>query len=242
MRWILMLFLSATAADTWASTAPGTQKKYDDGDYNAAAAAYAAQLKGQPLNASLHYNLGNALIKAGRLGPAIASYQRAFDILPRDSDIRYNLDFALKRAGEELIPPGVPPVLFSIFYLLSRRELAGLHWLACWTALLSASVYLLRKRYGNRLAAALALWAFFGGWWLARRSLEPARHGVIIRPTAEIRSGPGEKFNVSFTAPEGRRVEILSQNGDWLEIGILKEGAKGWLAGDAVEQIGQETP
>ena len=63
------------------------------------------------------------------------------------------------------------------------------------------------------------------------------RHGVIISESAEIRSGPGENFNVSFTAPEGRRVQILSVNDDWLEIGVLKEGAKGWIPAACVEVI-----
>ena len=236
MSWlILSLFLGCSAS--FGQPGAETQKKYDGGDYNGAAGDYSLQIQKQPLNASLHYNLGNAELRAGRLGLAIASYQRAFDILPRDSDIRYNLNFALKRAGEELVAPGVPPPLFTIFYLMSERELAGLHWLACWAVLLLASFFLVRRQRGGLVLTSLILWACFGGWWLARSSLEPSERGVIIRPTAEIRSGPGQNFSVGFTAPEGRRVHILSQSADWLEIGILREGAKGWLPVDAVERI-----
>lgn len=215
---------------------------YDAGNFPAAAAAFAKAAEREPRLAARHYNLGNALFKTGRLGPAIAAYQRAFDLMPRDEDIRFNLDFALRRAGEELIPPGVPPLMFRVFYLLSERELSGLHWLMAWASLLLASLWLLgprerRKTLTAWTAAAAASWLFFGGWWLARRGLEPGQRGVIVRPTAELRSGPGEGFSVSFTAPEGRRVRILSENGKWLEIGTLKEGAKGWLESEAVEEI-----
>lgn len=216
-------------------------KRYDAGDYRGAAALYEELISAQPRDAGLRYNLGNALFKEGKVGRAIAQYQRAFDIKPRDADIRYNFEFALKKAGEELVPPGVPPALFAVFYLFSERELAGIHWLACWAALLLAGVYLLKEPLRPALSswclAALASWGLAGGWWLARRGLDPVEGGVIVSSTAEIRSGPGEKFNVSFTAPEGRRVQILSENGDWLEIGVLKEGAKGWLAAQSVEKL-----
>lgn len=225
-------------------------KRYDAGDYRGAAAAYLELSRDQPGNPALHYNLANAHFKAGELGRAIAQYQRAFDLRPRDADTRHNFEFALKRAGEELVPPGVPPALFSVFYLLSERELAGLQWLGCWAVLILASLLLARKpsleeqeesaprgalySWGK---AALLFWLVTGSWWLARKSLEPARPGVIVSATAEIRNGPGDNFNVSFTAPEGRRVQILSENAEWLEIGVLKEGAKGWLRADSVEKI-----
>ena len=238
----LSLWLAGPAAAQTAGSLPAEgQRKYDASDYSGSVTAFAKAVERAPRAAELHYDLGNALFKAGRLGPAIASYQRAFDIRPRDGDIRYNLNFALKRAGEELRPEGVPPALFQVFYLFSERELAGLHWLGCWLTLLFACVCLLKPETREDLfvflAAAALCWGAAGAWWGSRRSLEPELRGVIVRPAAEIRSGPGEKFGVTFTAPEGRRVEILSESAGWLEIGVLKEGARGWLPGDSVEKI-----
>ncbi len=246
--WLIVAWLSTQGLAWSQATAVSAsiladegQKKYDSQDYNGAATLFSKAALLEPRNAGIRYNLGSALFKAGHLGGAIASFERAFDLRPRDGDIRYNLNFALKRAGEELRPEGVPPALFYLFTLLSERELAGLHWLGCWAALLLASIAILkpekRENLWTALAAAAIFWAGAGAWWGARRGLTPAERGVIVRSTAEIRSGPGEKFSVSFTAPEGRRVEIISETAGWLEIGTLKEGAKGWLPQDAVEKI-----
>lgn len=241
MRLPLLCLLLALPLAARAQSPSEAQAKYDKGDYTGAAGAYEKLVEAQPREPAWRYDLGNALFKAGKLGPAIASYQRAHDLAPRDADARFNLEFALKRAGEELVPPGVPPLVYSAFHLLGDAELAGAHWLFCWAALLLGCVWLLRpsSREGltSWLAGACALWLAFGGWWGLRRALEPARRGVIVAATAELRSGPGDGFGVAFTAPEGRRVEVLGEESGWLEIGLAKEGAKGWVKAAAVERL-----
>lgn len=242
MALILSLWLAAGLAAAGAAPEPGqAQKAYDAGDYARAAAAFEALAARAPDDPALHFDLGNALYKAGRTGRAIAAYQRAYDLAPRDPDIRQNLDFALKRAGEELVPSGLPPLLHHLFHLLSSGELAGLHWLTCWAALLLGGLCLLRPPWREALRgpayAALALWLALALWWAARLAATPARRGVIISPSAELRSGPGVNFSVGFTAPEGRRLEILSERPGWLEVGVLKEGAKGWIEAGAVERL-----
>ncbi len=234
--WVLgaLAVLAGAAPD-----APLTS--YDAGDYRRATAGFEALVSRTPDDASARYNLGNSLFKEGKLGRAVAQYQRAFDLRPRDSDIRFNLAFALRRAGESLHPPGVPAPVFAAFYLLSEYELAGLHWLGAWLALLLASLWVLREESRPRvlpwLLAAAAGWLACGSWWGTRHMLEPDQRGVVVKPTAEIRSGPGENFGVSFTAPEGRRVEVLAESGAWLEIGLTQEGVKGWVPADAVERL-----
>jgi tetratricopeptide (TPR) repeat protein len=217
------------------------QRLYDLGDFQAAADWYLQAVRSDPRDASLHYDLGNSLFKSGKTGRAIAAYARAFDIRPRDADIRQNLDYALRRAGEELMPAGVPPLLFLAFHLFSERELAGLQWLAWWLMLGLAGLCVWRRALRPRLlswtAAAAAFWLVLGGWWLAVRQVTPQGRGVIVTPAAELRSGPGENYNVSFTVPEGRRVQILATDGAWLELGVLKEGVKGWLPVASVEQL-----
>lgn len=234
-----LFYLPASNAFSQAHLAAQARAKYDSGDYSAAASLFQGALQKDPRNPSLEYDLGNAFFKSGKLGRSIVAYQRAFDVLPRNGDIRYNLAFALKRAGENLVPTGVPPILFTLFYWLSLRELSGLFWLLAWIALLVGALWIKMRKPELRpivLVASVSC-AFFASWWGIRFLLEPESLGVIIAPTAEIRSGPGETFPVNFTAPEGRRVEILSENSDWIEVGLLKEGSRGWVSSKDVEKI-----
>jgi tetratricopeptide (TPR) repeat protein len=215
---------------------------YDAGRYDEAASAFEALAAAAPRDAARQYDLGAALFKGGRLGRATASFERAFALDPRDSGIRFNLAYALRRSGEDFVPAGTPPALFWIFTALSERELAGLHWLAAWAALLLAAAGLLagaRRREGLApwTAGAAAAWLFFGLWWACLRAVLPPDRGVIVSSHAELRHGPGANFGVAFTVPEGRRVRVLGASGAWLEVGVLKEGARGWIETGAVERL-----
>ena len=215
---------------------------YDAGRYADAAAAYEKLAIAAPRDAGIQYDLGNANFKAGRLGRATADFERAFALNPRSSDIRFNLAFALRRSGEDFVPPGTPPALFWVFTALSERELAGLHWLAAWAALLLAGAGLLttgakRRSLAPWTAAAAAAWLVFGLWWAGMRSALPPDRGVVVSPSAELRHGPGQNFGVAFKVPEGRRVRVLAAAGAWLEVGVLKEGVRGWIEANAIERL-----
>ncbi|PIP84589.1 MAG: hypothetical protein CO113_06365 [Elusimicrobia bacterium CG_4_9_14_3_um_filter_62_55] len=246
------LILAATAA-----TAQETRRVTPEEAFHEAAVHYeasrfseAAELYGQtaefvPDSASAHYNLGNALLRRGTpgsLGLAIASYSRAFQLSPRDPDIRHNLSFALKRAGEELIPAGTPPVFWKAYRLLSITELKALFFLSLWGALLLATLWTVRVEWRERLRSpltiSLTLWLAAAGWWGSRTATGLRNPAVVVLAGAEVRSGPGTAFPVGFKVPEGRRVSRLGGNkNQWVEIGVPKEGLKGWIESDALEPI-----
>lgn len=245
MRALALLLLAAAAH---AAPAPAKLSEanalYESSRYAEAAAAYEAMLRESPHSATLHYNLGNARFRQGgpgSLGRAIASYLRAFRLDPRDSDTRANLDFALKKAGESLTPAGMPPAVFVVYHLLSDDELAALHWLAFWAVCLLGSAALLvapaRGSLKPVVTAAAALWLAAGAWWLLRASTGLRGAAVVVLQDAEVRSGPGETYPVGFKVPEGRRVERLDEKGPWQEIGVPREGLKGWVLKTALEAI-----
>jgi tetratricopeptide (TPR) repeat protein len=247
---LLLAANAAFAADGTRRLTPEEAFREAGAHYEASRFAEAAELYGQtaklvPESASAHYNLGNALLRLGApgsLGQAIASYGRAFRIAPRDADIRHNFEFALKRAGEELIPAGTPPVLWRSYRVLSLIELKALHFLFLWVALLLGTLWVVRAEWRERLttplAAAAALWLAAGGWWGIRVSTGLKAPAVVVLGGAEVRSGPGASYPVGFKVPEGRRVSRLgSVKNGWIEIGVPKEGLTGWIEKEALEAI-----
>ena len=239
-----LLCLALLAVYSRAATPPAAaqaQQHFDAGDYAAAASLFEQLAREQPQEPAWRYDLGNALFKLGRLGPAVASYQRAYALAPRDGDVRYNLDFALKRAGEERVPTGVPALLFDLYHLISDAELAGLYWLTFCAAMLLSAFWIAAPARRTSVTTpalwAMGGWLFLGAWWGARRMNEPAYPAVIVKASAELRNGPGDSFTVTFTVPEGRRVDIFADQGAWLEVGVAKEGAKGWLRAVDVEKL-----
>ena len=246
MSWGFLLLLAAlpAAAAPSAARLEEANKLYEASRFAEAATIYQTLLSESPHSAVLHYNLGNARFRQGgpgALGKAIASYLRAFRLDPRDADARANLDYALRRAGEELVPAGMPPTLFVAYNLASAAELAALFWTAFWAAcLLGAGAFLApRAKAALRTAAlsAAALGLLAGSWWALRRSSGFKAPAVVLLQDAEVRSGPGENFPVSFKVPEGRRVERLDAKAAWSEIGVPREGLKGWILKDALEAV-----
>ena len=238
---VLLLLAAPALAQSWNEA----NDLYRKGKYGQAAEAYQTLLRERPDNAYLHYDLANAYFKDGSnagLGRAVIEYWRAFSLKPRDGDIRFNFDFALKRAGDSLVPNGVPPSFHYLFYLLSESELLGLCWLGWWAALLLASAsFLLEERLRGALrpwiAVGAAAWFVAGAWWGLRRMADIPNPGVMLESGAEARSGPGSNFSVTFNPPQGRRVSILSRQGDWMEIDMYKEGLRGWVPAKAVERV-----
>lgn len=239
---LLAALLAAPAAA--APTLEEANALYESARYAEAGAAYEALLRESPDSAALHYNLGNARFRQGgpgALGRAVASYLRAFRLNPRDADARANLDFALRRAGESLVPAELPPAVFALYHALSDDELAAAFWLAFWAACLLGSAALLapklRGRLGAGVLAACAACAATGGWWALRVSTGFKAPAVVVYQDTEVRSGPGESFPVSFKVPEGRRVERLDDKGPWQEIGVPREGLKGWILKSSLEAL-----
>lgn len=238
---VALIAFFAVVASLTAQEAPlqRANQLYLEGKFSEAAQAYQNLLNSDPENPYLHYNLGNSYFKSNQRGKAVAQFQKAYDLLPRDSDILFNLEFALNRSGESLTSADIPRVLFRAFSLLSLKELEGLTWLCWWALLLCLCGWSLRRSQNMKTwaLAFLALSLFWGSWWGLREAAYPGPLAVTLSPNSEVRNGPGESFSAAFTLPEGRRLQILSEREDWLEVGVLKEGVKGWIHKESVLRI-----
>ena len=216
---------------------------YESGDYSGAVLLYRQIIEAGEESAALRYNLGNAYLKLGELGEAMASYLRAERLNPRDRDIRENLSIARARRAD--LPPGdgLSPLAALRSALTGALTLCELLLLAdIFYGAAAICLVLLALERGRRWArralavtapvAVLALGFFF--WEYAARERTPA--AVLVLPQAEARSGPGPDYTAEFTLHEGAELVVEGERGDWCVVRFGPE-LRGWLERKALEKI-----
>jgi len=212
---------------------------YAQKDYAAAVSAYEAALEAGTV-AAVHYNLGNALFKTGRIGRAILNYRRARYLDPRDSDIATNLNFARSYRVDKMlaVPSPLARVLDDVFHQLSRRGAAVLASVSCMLAALLLASWIVKRWTALAIAASLcALVAMFGlitqQVWASEIAERPA---VIVVPEVSALSGPGEEFKQILLLHDGTELRIREARGDYRLVQIPGSGG-GWVRKDALERV-----
>ena len=184
------------------------------------------------------YNQGNAWMKAGETGRAIASYRQAQRFRPRDPYLEANLRNAL--TASESRADVLPETGVAGFVFFWQNWLSYPEKFVVTTALLATSLIL------SLLAQLLG-----GRWWLRRCSAaagvlavifvvstawdwqryDLTIHGVVASETAVARKGNAESYETAFQEPLGRGTEFVveeSRSG-WVRAHVGDAGA-GWLS------------
>lgn len=220
---------------------------YREGQFEQAVEAYRSVLGAGVESAALHYNLGNALFKAGELGPAILSWERALALDPGLADARSNLALARTLTVDDIEP-------LPTFWLVSawrwwvevlpRAVLLGalaLGWFLVWGGLAGR---ILARSEGVRRAGTLAIltgavMVVVLGVNVAVREfgVGEVRRGVIMVDAVPVRSAPTEDDNLTvFEIHEGTAVRIDQRTDSWAEV-VLDDGKVGWVPTEALEEV-----
>jgi len=239
----LFAFVTAGAhAENIPSEFNEANKLYEQGKYSDAAARYETILQTGSASAPVSFNLGNAFLKSGRVGRAIAAYRSAEKLSPRDPDARANLQFARNQAGGGASAP-----------TLRWSNWIGRLTLNEWTILttIAASVWFLllavrqwRPNLKNSFRGLLVVFGILGAFLVA--CFAAAIHkeffihsSVVIVPEAVVRPGPFDESPSAFTLRDGAEVTVLDQKESWLQIADASQRT-GWLPGKNVMTIGNQ--
>ncbi len=242
LAWALAALAHAESAGPQADFFRGNQA-YAAGRYEEAAQAYESALRGGSESGALHFNLGNAYMKRGEVGRAIASYERAARLLPRDPDVAANLSFARDQAQVEEPPaPLWQRLLAAPAFRATGGELAAaclVAWTALW-GLLAIRTWLARPLPGlGQAAAAAAVVSIALGASLALRlaSLDSADRAVVIAAAATpVRFEPAATGTEHFIVTPGVALEVLEARDDWRQV-RRSDGRRGWLPAGALEML-----
>jgi tetratricopeptide (TPR) repeat protein len=194
----------------------------------------------------LYYNLGNAYFKAGRLGLAIVSYERARKLMPGDDDVRANLAFAEGLVSGGIEPPPLPLVVSWVVSLYQRAQpdfLSRTLSLAFLIGGVFFSIFLVDRWPRLRTPALVvlagsAIVALLSGASLIAKSHAQANRveAVVVTENAYVRSGPGESSPRLAEIHEGLKLRILGEREGFLQIS-LASGLTGWVPREQVERI-----
>lgn len=232
----LALALSVAAGDPAARFAEANAR-LEAGDAEAAARLYEALLADGLESPALHANLGAARLRAGRRGAAVASFERALRLDPRDEGARADLALARGRGAGQAERPFLSRVVER-----TPDAWAAAAFAAPWSALFLL-LALGRRARGRarallRLGAALAaLLAALGAALLAGRAAERrAAVAIVVAAEAPLRDGPEEALRPSLRLPEGTAVRLLEARGGAARV-RLATGAEGWVRAADLEPL-----
>jgi len=190
------------------------------------------------LSSTLLYNQGNAWMRAGETGRAIASYRQAQRFRPRDPYLEANLRNALSSSGSpaDVVPEtGVAGFVFFWQNWLSYPEkFAVTTVLLAATLIFSLLGQLLRARAWLRrcsFAAGVfvAIFAASAAWDWQR--FDGTMHGTVAAESAIARKGNAESYDTAFKDPLGRGTEFVveEERNGWLRVHVGEAGT-GWLS------------
>ena len=212
---------------------------YQEGDFAGAVELYERILESGVESGELHYNLGNAWFRLGEIGPAVLHYERARRMMPRDDDLRANLELARSLTVDEITPlPGFWLLRVARWWvdLLSRPVLLAvvtLTWLTAMGALIVAVAGRSESlvAWSRRVAAAAGGLTLVFGLSLMAREIGVGRpdEAVIMAEAAAVHSAPSDdRALLIFTVHEGTRVRVERRSDAWVEI-VLEDGRVGWV-------------
>ena len=252
---------------------------YDAGGYREAAEAWRRLLAEAPPpgpteeaaaldRAALHYNLGNAEFRDGRLGFAMLHWERSLRLRPGDDDAAANLALARSVLDRRLTAaaasgPGVGEgsagEAANAFALELLRSMGGftaeMRRLPARRAAAALVVSLFAGGalgtlallgYGRRrlLAAGIGLFVLAAAvsGALLRLRLAAPEEAVVVRPAAALRSGPDASYPQLASLPEGLYVEVgqgAERPADGDFLRVVAAGIVGYADREAVVPVAE---
>ncbi|MFH1715197.1 MAG: SH3 domain-containing protein [Elusimicrobiota bacterium] len=177
-------------------------------------------------SAELFYNMSNAYYRLNNLGMAVLYNERAYLLKPRDEYIRYNRKLFNTITNQKMPLWENAVTFFSINELLYS---VLFFYTSFFILLILSGRFYPRWIYWTKIAV-LSLLILFACWsFVVYWDYYHTKHAVVLNDNVNVYSGPDTDNVVGFTAPKGKKAQIITVNGSWFEVGVKDEGLKGWV-------------
>lgn len=211
-------------------------------DFESARAAFERSLAIDETNPVVLFNLGLTLERAGKLGPAIASWRKALFHSPGYAPARDAIRWSQAKLERAQIPHEVE--FWETFRSVMLVEVSLEIYLAMTSLLFFLSGWLFLAYAGQRRRSMLdekplppVPWiaALFAALCSAGLILSAAKayddsveRGTIVEKKIEVRSTPDASGTQLFDLYEGLEVVVRQSKGDWSQV-TYPGGSTGWI-------------
>lgn len=215
--------------------------------FTEAGEGYQKLLSRPVVSGDLLYNLGNVYYQEGAIGKAILYYERALRIMPRDHDLRANIQYVKNKRinpvedvffWERLVMTLAPWIGFltlnEMLWILGL--IFGGVWCLGWLYLVVSKIPL--KNFSVILACVTAVMAASLGF---KYYLENISWGVVLKPSVEVGSTFVDPSKSLMTLYEGSKVRIIARQNfnrgeSWVQTRLIN-GQRGWIRESDIEEI-----
>jgi len=213
---------------------------YSEGEYEKAIKTYEEVLNSGFGSGNLYYNLANSYFKKGELGEAILNYEKAMRLIPRDSDLKSNYEYA-----KSLIKGGVVEAqaqwhriafdrIFSLFTIDELAfSLAVIFTGILLVILVSLHIPPIRKYRVVALSVLIIMFSLFFMALFEKVSVV-GKEAVIIAQKADAKFEPFDSATTHFTLYEGTEVAVVSPKDSWYKI-ERSDKKTGWVKSSDLE-------
>jgi tetratricopeptide (TPR) repeat protein len=223
------LLLQATAA-------------YKQGSYDEAVTRYEALAAAGICNGRLYYNLGNAYMRAGRPGWALLNYRRAELRIPRNDDVRSNIQYVISQARDSIECRGYAETLRDICFWYTRMSaneifLTAISLNALFWALLLARFFYRREGLSIMLGIVFFVTVIFAASAAIKHyTVAYMPRGVVVSPEILVRSGTSLNDTVLFKLHEAAECVCEDERDEWVLISLC-DGKKGWVQAGSIAKV-----
>jgi tetratricopeptide (TPR) repeat protein len=210
---------------------------YEKTDYAQAADLYRRAIDEGVADSRLYFNYANCLFRQNQLGMAILYYEKARKLDPNDPDIAYNLRFVNAQIQDKVPAPEENFLTKALNYAHAAFSINQGLWIELGLFTFLGLAAILCLYVGTALRTSLAVLMVVAGLGMLTlapslalkiKDQETLRFAIVLKPSVEMYSGPGENFQVLTQVHEGTRFEIVETRGDWVSV-KLANGKGGFV-------------